>query len=235
MKGALDRARAMLARCGNPCDGLVADVLLGLQGPEVLLAEIDTHAAGSGAIAPLPGGMHRLGAGAQAPVGVASSTDALALLDAARCQDAPVVEGVARFLTSAQQPDGSWCDPTDGVRAGSADRVELTAAVCGSLARTTCVRASVLHRAGQYLSDHWSEERVRADSSCLSCRCDLPPVIRAIADESFPGGDYIACRSSSSLSMARATVGSRPQIGTPPHWADPRWGRRQRRVPRPSF
>jgi hypothetical protein len=77
---------------------------------------------------------------------------ALALLDALGVRRGPAVERAVARVAAAQQPDGRF--------ALAGDPVAGTAAVAGLLARTACVRPSVLRAAGDWLAAHWSPERV---------------------------------------------------------------------------
>jgi len=96
---------------------------------------------------------------APAGPGPASTARALESLAGLGRMDAPVVEGAAAWLMSGQGADGSFRDPS---LAGEDERLELTATLCGLLARTPFVRQRTLVAAAACLEAHWSVERAQA-------------------------------------------------------------------------
>jgi len=83
---------------------------------------------------------------------------ALAVLDALRVRRGRAVERAAAVLAAAQQPDGSW---RLGDEADEAAAIATTAAVAGLLAKTPCVRLTVLDAAAAWLAARWGPERAQ--------------------------------------------------------------------------
>ncbi len=90
---------------------------------------------------------------------IAAIRSALEFADALGLLRAPEILPLIALLTQAQRSDGAWADAQ-----GNAN-LSLTGIFAGYLTRTFQVRASVLARAGQYLSQRWSPALLRGDAS----------------------------------------------------------------------
>jgi hypothetical protein len=149
LEAALAGARRFAA-AHDPAVGLVAGRFLdGLASPaaaDAFAAELARQADPTGALPdPLrPGGACNLG----------STVEALEMLGALGRLDGPAGEEAARFAMTVQEEDGSW----GALESGDAARLDLTALVCGQLARTPFVRHSTLVRAANWLAARWSVE-----------------------------------------------------------------------------
>lgn len=150
---ALARARERLEARGAAREARYVAVLEGRAERAAFEADAASCRDARGALAGLVAG------DAQGP-SVASTADALGWLVALGVTEGPVVEDAAAYLAKQQAVDGGWSDPA----AGEGAAPELTAALCGTLARCPAARLSSLRRAAAYLAAHWSEERVRSGS-----------------------------------------------------------------------
>jgi len=153
---AFDRARSFVAERGSRFDRLFLETVLGDRDVEALAGEIESRQDERGAIRPLPG---RGEEGSEA--GVESTVAALGYLEAVHRLDLPLVERAVAFLSAQQCEDGSWC-AAEG--SGEEARLVLSGTVCGTLAKTLCVRDSVLRAGTRFLDSMWAAERVQGSN-----------------------------------------------------------------------
>jgi hypothetical protein len=173
------RARRFLATHGTLRLRLAADVALGARQPDALAAALAAAQDARGAIAAEDAAGGPVGLGP-----VASTAEALALLDLVGSLDRPMVERAAAFLEATQAPDGCFGDAGD---ADEESRLARTAAVLGVLARTPFARASTLAAGEAWLRARWCVERVQgpAYGPILSYFRALANVPSEIADEAL--------------------------------------------------
>jgi len=132
--GAAERAHRFVAAHGDVLQRARADALLdpaAVAAVDALLPPVDT------------------------PVG---AFVALGWLDALRVRRGPRVERAVATLGGVQHVDGAWIL---GDERDEAAEIATTAAVAGLLAKTACVRKSVLDAAGDWLGARWSPDRVQ--------------------------------------------------------------------------
>lgn len=153
---AFDRARSFVAERGSRFDRLFLETVLGDRDVEALAGEIESRQDERGAIRLLPG---RGEEGSEA--GVESTVAALGYLEAVHRLDLPLVERAVAFLSAQQCEDGSWC-AAEG--SGEEARLVLSGTVCGTLAKTPCVRDSVLRAGTRFLDSMWAAERVQGSN-----------------------------------------------------------------------
>ena len=153
---AFDRARSFVADSGCRFDRLFLETVLGDRDVEALAGEIESGQDERGAIRPLRGCGEE---GSEA--GVESTVAALGYLEAVRRLDRPLVERAVAFLSAQQREDGSWCAAEE---ASEQERLLLSGTVCGILAKTPCVRDSVLRAATRFLDSLWAAERVQGSN-----------------------------------------------------------------------
>lgn len=162
---ALERGLGFVERHGDDFAVLRTHALLGARPVADCTAAIAERVAPDGRIPPF--GLAGQGAPGLADYGSdphaaewLGCLEALVVLADLDALGAPVVEPVARSAARLQHPDGSW-GSTD---APLEQRIFATGMLAGYLARTRVARLETLARAGDFLAEHWSPERVAGRS-----------------------------------------------------------------------
>lgn len=152
---ALQRAYAYVDEAGSELDRLRFAVLLEKESPENLLEALAARQSSNGFFAVLSQNADEIEAD------VATSLEALTVLDDHGLLDHPKVKSWVKAVTDAQKPDGMWGDD-EGVF--SATRLAQCGMLGGFLVKSNSARVVVVDRALEAMADQWSSERVGADT-----------------------------------------------------------------------
>lgn len=145
-----------VARHGAPLDRLHVEVLTGKRPAAALLEGLAARQGKDGAI---PDWRE---AADDTPVVAADAAQrgtlrALGVLDGLGLYDHALPERAVGWLAAQQDPDGGF----GGAAAAPSQRIELTGAVAGLLARSPFARATLLRRAERFLAARWDVSLVQ--------------------------------------------------------------------------
>ncbi len=147
IEAAIAKAEAFLRAHAAPLDLVYLDTLLRRRDVRGLVAALAAQQRADGGFAPWRADQR----GAQE-----ATLAALAVLDALGLLDHAVPDAACAFLARTQDADGGFGG------GGDADsRVEQSGVLAGFLAKSRAVRESRLRAAEQFLTRHWSVERVQ--------------------------------------------------------------------------
>ena len=159
---ALEQGYRFVEAHGDPLARLRCQAAIEAIAPQEVVQAIEVMQASDGSFArliPVPSGRWQMELDDwDAPTPVVGSLEALALLAGLKSLVLPAVESVVKFLSAAQNADGSWG------KGGGVERPEArlfgTGRIAGLLGRTRSVRPAVLADASDFLTALWAPEQV---------------------------------------------------------------------------